>query len=438
MANGTIKQIQVGTSVYDLEATATGYAGNLELQANPYSSGVQIVNELYTNNAYVSEAIWLSPNDIICSDTGDQDGIHLAQYSAESRYLSVDYPFINLNGQTAINGSTYIYGDAVTYNVRPDTNAGYDLGSSNYKYNRLYASYVGTNLYPIASMFASHLSITGDGVTRVSNSYISIYASATNTVTTGTTSYAGILLSASAANAKVRILGYNGIEQSTIGGSIYIRTNYTNIDGTAGSNTYGTIYLMAGSQVSITASNSITISASSTVTLSAASNSMILKAYSSMTLQTTSTTGTNNGLWFKQGAASSLPIVCGWEHDIKLWQSDKLCVRFSVIDTLGYGQIRNTTAISSPAQVGAALSSLAAMLYYNGYSSYEYRALPVCAATQYSNSGTPIGIYATGTSSTSLYFVCAANTNSASTVNISFTASTVLYDNRRKIQYYNS
>ena len=41
MANGTIKQIQVGTSVYDIEATATGYAGTLALSANSYSNGTQ-------------------------------------------------------------------------------------------------------------------------------------------------------------------------------------------------------------------------------------------------------------------------------------------------------------------------------------------------------------------------------------------------------------
>ena len=233
MANGTIKQIQVGTSVYDIEATATGYAGNLELQANPYSSGVQIVNELYTNDAYVSNTLWLSPNDIMYSDTDDQDGIHICQYSATSRYLSIDYSYVHFNaGAGNVNiyaSNTYVYGDMVTYNVRPNTNAGYDLGSSDYKYNRLYASYVGTNLYPITSMFASHLSITGDGVTRVSNSYISLYASSYN----NTTNYSAILLSASATAARISLYAGGSIYQTAGYGislsasgtySIYLRT----------------------------------------------------------------------------------------------------------------------------------------------------------------------------------------------------------------------
>ena len=86
--------------------------------------------------------------------------------------------------------------------------------------------------------------------------------------------------------------------------------------------------------------------------------------------------------------------------------------------------------------MSGALSSLAALLYYNGFRS-EYAALPVCATNTTAGltyNGIPIAIYATGVYSTNLYFVFGATGFSNSSANVVFSTTgvssyVILYDN---------
>lgn len=224
---------------------ATGYAGTLALSANSYSNGTQSVSALYANNVYASSAIWLSPNDCIYSDTEDNDGIHIAQFSADGRYLSLDYSYINFNtggGNVTINASnTGIYGSLSTYNIKPGTNNSYDIGSSNYKYNYIYGNYLGTANYPVYSAYISSVATSFISSTRILLSANgTTYGSICLTASTYISINAGTSISLYAGNgSQVSIrAGGNMYLVPNAGSSLYIASNI---------NYYSQIYIGPGS-----------------------------------------------------------------------------------------------------------------------------------------------------------------------------------------------
>lgn len=214
--------------------TATGYAGTLALSANSYTDGTQSLNVLYTNSAYVSSSLF-SPYVVFPGDM----------------YIVADTGVI---GATAGSGTLSLYGAEGVF-IATSNSTYFDLNSQN----------TSLNAAGNVSVYASYISICAWGYD-------------------GTTNYAGIILSAGNANGRVSIFGSYGIQMSTAGRAISIRTNYTNGTGTVGSNTYGSIYLMAGNILSMTASKDIMLSTqSSSITIQASSSRILISASSSAT-----------------------------------------------------------------------------------------------------------------------------------------------------------
>lgn len=372
---------------------ATGYAGTLHLSATSYGTGTQTLSQLYASNISYPGTMNITANPAV---VGQANG---------------GYLYLNAGSGIDIAGDEHIF---------------LNTGSAALMLN--WSGYTGTTVLDTAnllSIYAGSISMTASSQVYTSSPYASIYASGTNGVTTGTTSYAGILLSASAANAKVRILGYNGIEQSTIGGPLYIRTNYTNINGTAGSNTYGSIYIMAGSQLSMTASNSITVSCNYSITLYGGDAG-----------------GNGVGLWFKRNTNGSVPVVTGYRHNIKFYCQGRWNVRFELITPSNQTAVCVSTASWIVTNNYSVLSNLATLLYNAGYTS-EVKACPACGGYitgGLSPSGYINGIYATASNNrAAIYFVYGntAYSNSSAAVSFSTTGNSsycILYDDRRALQ----
>ena len=399
---------------------ATGWAGTLSLSANSYINGAQTLQALYFEGAAYASIFGHSYNLSI-----NNNGGNISLYAYSSFILSTTY------------------GNVVP--AEPDT---ISLGEACVPFSAVFAS----------SFYGSSININGNYLQNIYGKYISLYASSYN----NTTSYTGILLSASANSARISLYGgtsgfINLSAQTTYmsgtnirlepSGAIYIGSSES-IASPAYAST-GSIYVYgnrsfivsmkntttANATISMYATGSISFSAGGGFLLSGYTTGYV-SARGNLTLHAGTDTGS---LWYKHGAFASDYVMVGREHTIEFFCYSRFNVQFRLLDIYNCSAISTATTSYNGTNAQKYMSSLATLLYLNGFSAAS-RALPVAAATTYATNGTPTGIYATGSNNYSaIYFRCAANTNFTSThqITLGTTGSSsyvIIVDTLRAIQ----